>query len=503
MLISKQRITESILDTLARIQRRSDVPQDVIYDLSVAATTLRHTQHVDISNGEDMRGYGKQAVELLQAMTRSELITAVAKPKINPVLNTLIEAAKKIAASTLQGDALKQSFTAFLALLDQKLGEIAGIAPTIATPLLSSFAAQLLKQHNSLDLFGKPSENIAAEVSPGEPLTEANLTAYLQHKLSDPTAAAKKVVTLSGGFGKETSLFTVTSKTLNADLVMRRDSPIDAFGGMDCHIAPREYPLLKAVHARGFPAPEPIFFEADSQEIKGPAFTIMRRAAGAVAGDATGGQGKVPAELQRKLAQVTARLHSVAPLTELADIPAFEPSLWKKSASECTRSYLESWYRHFRQTDHLPTPALHGLFNWLLAHVPAADEASTLIHGDIGFHNLLFNDGQLSAVLDWEFSHVGDPAEDIGYIRSVMGGQLDWARFIADYGNAGRPIPSEERVRFFEIWSHVRNAAGSVTISNHFEAGRFRNIKYGMIIYRFVPHFIAQAEALIANYDKR
>jgi aminoglycoside phosphotransferase (APT) family kinase protein len=228
----------------------------------------------------------------------------------------------------------------------------------------------------------------------------------------------------------------------------------------------------------------------------------MRRAPGTVAGDATGGAARVEPALQRSLAAIVARLHNVPPLTELAENPMFDAGLWEKSASECTRAYIATWHRQFMAARHSPAPALQGLFHWLLENIPQSDAAATLIHGDIGFHNLLFHEGRMSAVLDWEFGHVGDPAEDLGYIRSVMGSSLDWPLFLEAYAGVGRPVPSQERIRFFEIWSHARNAAASVMLTDHFEAGRYRDIKFAMLAMRYVPHFIARARALITDYHK-
>ncbi|MFY9328091.1 MAG: phosphotransferase family protein [Georgfuchsia sp.] len=495
-------MTESILETLDRLQQRSDLPKDAIFDLSVIATALRHAQHVETSNGDDIREHGRRFAELLQAMKVSEIVATAPDKRVNALLGTIIDAASSTASSPLQGNFLKQAFIKFLYFADQQFAEIVRIAPDIALPLFADFTSMLLRQHNSLVLFGKHDTNSEPEVSPGDRLTEANLTAYFQEKLADATASATKLMTLTGGFGKETTLFSLSSKTLNADLVLRRDSPIDVYKKLDCHTATREYPLLKAVHSRGFPAPEPILLEEKPLIIKGPSFTIMRRIPGVAVGDATGGQGMVSAELTRTLAQVAARLHSTEPLTELSNIPAFDSALWKMTASECARTYIEASYQRYLNTSHLPMPVLHGLYSWLLAHVPITDEPPALVHGDIGFHNLLLNEGELSAVLDWEFAHVGDPAEDIGYIRSLMANQLDWPRFIAEYQGAGGTIPSEERVRFFEIWAQVRNATSSVITVDHFKAGRYRNIRYGWLVFRYMPHFIAQAETLIANFDK-
>jgi aminoglycoside phosphotransferase (APT) family kinase protein len=499
MQLSNRRLTESLIELLERLSLRSDLPADAVFDLTVAKAVAAHVNQVNQTNGDVVRDYATRVAALAQGMSASPLAT---DSTIRTQLASVIADAEAAATAPLEGDAAKQALSALLADTEASFARITSDSPGRATPLFAAFALPLLDLHGHLPLFSSDIAGHEPEASAGATLTEANLAAYLRHKLSDNSVEVSNIVALPGGFGKETTLFTVTSASLSADLVMRRDPPVDALDGLDCHAAAKEFPLLRAVHARDFPAPEPLFFEAQTQLIPGPPFTIMRRAPGAVAGDATGGAAQVEPNLQRSLAAIVARLHNVPPLTELAENPVFEESLWTKSASACTRAYIGAWHRQFMATRHSAAPVLQGLFHWLLANIPQSDGASTLIHGDIGFHNLLFHDGKMSAVLDWEFGHVGDPAEDLGYIRSVMGASLDWPLFLDAYAGGGRPVPGEERIRFFEIWSHARNAAASVMLTDHFEAGRYRDIKFAMLAMRYVPHFIARARALIAAYHK-
>jgi len=499
MQLSNKRLAESLVELLEQLSLRSDLPADVAYDLTVAAAVAAHVNQAAQSSGDVVRDYAARVAGLARDMLASDY---AADDAIRARLADVVAVAEAAATAPVTGDAAKQELSVLLAETEANFTRITNESAGGATPLFAAFALPLLELHGHLPLFVSTDMARKDEIAASERLSEENLTAYFRHTLSDNSVEVSNIVALPGGFGKETTLFTLTSATLNADLVMRRDPAVDALEGLDCHSAAKEFPLLRAVHARDFPAPEPLFFEAATDIIPGPAFTIMRRAPGSVAGDATGGSGQVAPELQRTLAGIVARLHTVPPLTELADNPMFERSLWTRPAGDCTRAYIGAWHREFMATRHSAAPVLQGLFHWLLAHVPHSDAASTLIHGDIGFHNLLFHDGQLSAVLDWEFGHVGDPAEDLGYIRSVMGTSLDWPLFLAAYGSSGRPIPSEERIGFFEIWSHARNAAASVMLTDHFEAGRYRNIKFAMLAMRFVPHFIGRARALIGEYGK-
>ena len=51
---------------------------------------------------------------------------------------------------------------------------------------------------------------------------------------------------------------------------------------------------------------------------------------------------------------------------------------------------------------------------WLLNHVPRTVERTVLLQGDTGPGNFMFENHRVTAVVDWEWAHYGDPMEDIG-----------------------------------------------------------------------------------------
>ncbi len=54
--------------------------------------------------------------------------------------------------------------------------------------------------------------------------------------------------------------------------------------------------------------------------------------------------------------------------------------------------------------------------NWLRRHVPGTVARVSLLQGDTGPVNFLFDGDRVSAVIDWEWGHLGDPMEDLGNI---------------------------------------------------------------------------------------
>lgn len=79
---------------------------------------------------------------------------------------------------------------------------------------------------------------------------------------------------------------------------------------------------------------------------------------------------------------------------------------------------MRTWYRSWTasaQTAQYDDPALHALHALLTEHKPEQGPAR-VVHGDYGLHNCLINPaGEITAVLDWEISTLGDPLADFAY----------------------------------------------------------------------------------------
>jgi aminoglycoside phosphotransferase (APT) family kinase protein len=60
-------------------------------------------------------------------------------------------------------------------------------------------------------------------------------------------------------------------------------------------------------------------------------------------------------------------------------------------------------------------PILEWALIWFRTHAPKARRIS-VVHGDYRIGNFLELDGRISAILDWELVHLGDPMEDLGWI---------------------------------------------------------------------------------------
>jgi aminoglycoside phosphotransferase (APT) family kinase protein len=213
-----------------------------------------------------------------------------------------------------------------------------------------------------------------------------------------------------------------------------------------------EHELLAVVAKAGVTVPAVHAF-GDSSEGLGGEFFVMDL----VAGQALArrllrdpGHAETRRTLPARLGVELARLHSVDPAAEqrLAFLgqrmPAGEdPRRFALAEVERYRGILDAWAE-----DH-PYPLLRLTGRWLARHAPPAARTA-LVHGDFRVGNVMFDERGLTAVLDWELAHVGDPVEDLGWfcVRA-------W-RFGNDDLPAGGLCSREELVGFYEQAGGVR-----------------------------------------------
>ncbi len=168
-------------------------------------------------------------------------------------------------------------------------------------------------------------------------------------------------------------------------------------------------------------------------------------------------------EFERARARLTAQLGEA-----LARIHAIDPSgldgLLPASAGDPALAQIEEWERQLDEIGE-PLPAVELGLRWLRANAPDPAEPR-LVHGDFRLGNFIVDEDGLAAVIDWELAHLGDPAEDIGWlcIRSwrfgndelpVAGvGRLD--EFIQAYEAAGGEPVDRGRLRYWEAFGNVK-----------------------------------------------
>ena len=280
-----------------------------------------------------------------------------------------------------------------------------------------------------------------------QPMNEATLTLYLRETLKSTTLAVTGVRALLGGYSKQTFLLTLSGADQFANaLVLRRDmkgSPVEVR-------AADEYPVIKLVHDRGLPVPEPV--AVDHTPPFGGTLLVMRRAPGEAAFDAAG---QFVADRGRDaafaLARVLARIHSVP-----VDALGLSRELAALPLSEHVRRQIKTHEDQWERRHASNSRVLSEAFAWLYANIPYGG-APALVHGDASLRNLLIHERRESAMLDWELSHVGDPSEDLGYCRADVELAVPWDEFMAEYAAHGGLPYNPATSDYYRVFGAVRN----------------------------------------------
>lgn len=130
---------------------------------------------------------------------------------------------------------------------------------------------------------------------------------------------------------------------------------------------------------------------------------------------------------------------------------------------------VDVWEDLFRRRQREPNPLLVETFLWLRANAPVAPRVS-LVHGEYRPGNFLYDGPRLIAVLDWEYAHLGDPNEDLGWafmkqfrVGEKESGFFPREEFLQRYEACAGWAVDREAVRFWEVFSNMKVVCIGIT----------------------------------------
>lgn len=130
--------------------------------------------------------------------------------------------------------------------------------------------------------------------------------------------------------------------------------------------------------------------------------------------------------------------------------PAVFPIEQYATMGEALRDDLGWWKDYAEECGALEEPLVRLAARVLDATLPASDERPSLVHGDVGAGNFMVDGGRVSAVIDWELAHVGDPHEDMAWLwmRGAHTSFGDPQLRLAEYEAAAGRSLDPERLRW-------------------------------------------------------
>lgn len=280
-----------------------------------------------------------------------------------------------------------------------------------------------------------------------------------------------KVTTVPGGRSKGTLLLDVEGRN---GIVIRLDFSAALTGTS----VTDEYPVIAAVSRAGLRVPTPLGVEDDPAVIGGR-FIAFEKIAGKSMGtlfasDAT-------PDFCRNFARELAKLHNLdIDALGLADQLTY-------GQGDNPVAALIAHHEHSYRSQMQPQPLMDAAFAWLHRQLPAIGIRRYLVHGDCGLHNVMGEGDRLTGLLDWEFTHVGDPAEDLAYCRFLVSRVLPWEDFMAAYAEAGGPDIPAERLSFFAVWRTLILSVWTGVARSAYDSGKDRDLRVAAIGHNTFP----------------
>jgi aminoglycoside phosphotransferase (APT) family kinase protein len=181
-----------------------------------------------------------------------------------------------------------------------------------------------------------------------------------------------------------------------------------------------------------------------------------------------------PAALSDEMADELAKIHSI-PVERLPFLRDADP--------------FEIFYEELDSIEE-PHPAIELGLVWTRERIPL-ERPRVIGHGDFRLGNLVVDEAGLVSVLDWEFSHVSDPAEDLAWplVRAWrfgrdelrMGGIGEVEPYVDRYAElTGREIPLDE-LYAWEVLGNCKWAIGALRQGRRHLRGEDRSVEFAIL----------------------
>jgi aminoglycoside phosphotransferase (APT) family kinase protein len=278
-----------------------------------------------------------------------------------------------------------------------------------------------------------------------------------------------RAVLLAGGASKEA--WAVEAEDGRELLVRRAGGGVIHEGTLSLE---QEFEVLRAAHEAGVKVPEPIAYLGD---VDGREAFVMQRVHGETIGrrivqkpELEAARGALPLQMADELA----RIHTI-PRDRLPFLDADDP--------------IERFYRELDLVGE-PHPAIELGLLWVRERLPR-DRVPVVLHGDFRLGNIAVGDKGLSADLDREYAHAGDPAEDVAWplVRAwrfgVDGKRLAGIGGVEPYlerycALTGREIRLGE-LDVWEVFGNVKWAIGALRQGRRHLNGEQRSVELAIL----------------------
>lgn len=318
-------------------------------------------------------------------------------------------------------------------------------------------------------------------------LDSASLNEYLQQH-APQIGGVKNITRFTGGY----SNLTYCLQTTNGEFVLRMPPP--GANIKSAHDMGREFRVLSLLKPKYTKIPTPIIF-CDSTAITGSPFYVMEKLNGIILRAHTAPKMNISAEtmhtLSASLVDNLVELHAL-------DITATGLDQLGKPGGYVQRQ-VEGWVKRYYAAETDKIASIDAVADWIQKNQPR-EQPPAFLHNDYKYDNVLLNENdltQITGVLDWEMSTVGDPLMDLGatlaywfeegegnvfkhYNLSWLAGNFTRKEIISRYAEkSGRDLSD---INFYYVFGLFKNAVIAQQIYHRWKQGNSSDARFGELL---------------------
>jgi aminoglycoside phosphotransferase (APT) family kinase protein len=307
----------------------------------------------------------------------------------------------------------------------------------------------------------------------GEQLEESTLQEYLRDRLGDGALEVKRLKRNVGGMSRETWFVDTETSEGNRTFTWRVDHPEGSVVPVPLEL---EYKVYRALEGSAVPIARALWYERD-HALLGRPFYVRDTIEGSSAPKLlfAEGQEELRRTIGRQFARLLARVHTLD--WEQAGFPEFMPV--PQSGPECALLELQRWYDHYQRMRVEPQPVHAELHSWLRRNAPTDVPRISLVWGDVGLGNFIFQDDRIVGLTDWEQAHIGDPMKD--WASALWRGVdhlLPRDELFEIYEQESSIPIDEERIRYYTVFIDVQYVCTSHPVLRRLAEGQDMDITF-------------------------
>lgn len=258
-------------------------------------------------------------------------------------------------------------------------------------------------------------------------------------------------------------------------LILRRDPP-DSLIDTERRV---EFAAIQSAYGKaGIPVPEALFLETSNEPLGAPFFVMAR---------IDGGEALNPFKVEAiEPHRTTVGQQFFQHLGAIASLPvegsALAAQIDTPAVGECWKRELSYWANEIRSNAMHPQPIAEAAIRHLERNPPPPAQRLSIVHGDYRNGNFLHDgQGRLTAVLDWEMAHIGDPYEDLAWATDLLwcgndmeraAGFLPWPEAIGIWQQASGCTFDPAAFEWWSLFAHVKALGIWISSAKAFADGK-------------------------------